>query len=229
MHSRNGRRSACGGDLFTREGELPEASSFARRSEGDRHQFRIIVSPEDGQDLGELKETTRALMSRMEKDLGTRLDWVAVDHHIQGHPHTHIVMRGKDPRGADLVIAPEYISSGIRKRAAEIVTETLGPRRDVEIARARHAEIGRDRLTGIDRALMADIQGGQIDLGQPAGSEAGRFDRSLKRQRLVHLEGRGLATETAAGRWQLKPGWTDTRSGLDRRVQSAGPPAGPGQ
>jgi len=55
---------------------------------GDPHQFRIMISPEDGAELarvnGEgtpnLKETTRALMTQMEEDLGTRLDWVAVDH-----------------------------------------------------------------------------------------------------------------------------------------------------
>ena len=37
-------------------------------------------------------------MRRMAEDLDTTLDWVAVDHHDTGHPHTHIVLRGKDER-----------------------------------------------------------------------------------------------------------------------------------
>ncbi len=62
---------------------------------GDPHQFRIMISPEDGAELARvngdgkpnLKDTTRALMAQMEEDLGTRLDWVAVDHFDTAHPH----------------------------------------------------------------------------------------------------------------------------------------------
>ncbi len=39
---------------------------------------------------GGLRTTTRDLMRQMETDLGTKLDWIAVDHHNTGHPHTHI-------------------------------------------------------------------------------------------------------------------------------------------
>jgi len=61
-----------------------------------------MISPEDGAELARvngdgtpnLKDTTRALMAQMEEDLGTRLDWVAVDHFDTAHPHTHIIARG---------------------------------------------------------------------------------------------------------------------------------------
>ena len=76
---------------------------------------------------------TRRLMAQMEEDLGTKLDWVAVDHYNTGHPHTHIILRGKDDRGKDLIIAREYITHGMRERAAEIVSLDLGPRSDIEI------------------------------------------------------------------------------------------------
>jgi len=66
-------------------------------------------------------------MEQMEKDLGTQLDWVAVDHYNTAHPHTHIVLRGKDDKGDDLIIAREYIAHGMRERAAEIVSLDLGP------------------------------------------------------------------------------------------------------
>jgi hypothetical protein len=72
--------------------DAADIDSFERRGRGDRHQFRFIVSPEDAGDIGDLKTYTRDLMSRMEADLGTKLDWVAVDHWNTDNPHTHIVI-----------------------------------------------------------------------------------------------------------------------------------------
>ncbi|WP_158586659.1 DUF3363 domain-containing protein [Henriciella mobilis] len=206
-----------GGELYGREGETPSASDFLERSEGDRHQFRIIVSPEDGVALGDLREHTRALMAQMERDLGTRLDWVAVDHHNTGHPHTHVVVRGKDARGKDLIIAPDYLKTGLRKRALDLITERLGPRRDLEIARARHSEVQRDRLTAVDRAMLRDVEVGELVISPNASNEADRFDRSLRLQRLSHLEKLGLATQIEDGRWRMKPDWDRTLADMGRR------------
>src|SRR3546814_2124710 len=72
-------------------------------------------------------------MTQMEEDLGTKLDWVAVDHFNTGHPHSHVMLRGRDDRGDNLVIAREYISHGIRERAMRLATLDLGPRTDLEI------------------------------------------------------------------------------------------------
>ncbi|MEZ5999422.1 DUF3363 domain-containing protein [Hyphomonas sp.] len=210
-------RDGKGGELYGREGETPSAPDFLERSEDDRHQFRIIVSPEDGVALGDLREHTRALMTQMERDLGARLDWVAVDHHNTGHPHTHIVVRGRDVRGKDLIIAPDYLKSGLRQRASDLVTERLGPRRDLEIARARHSEVQRDRLTAIDRAMLRDVEGGALAISGTASSEADRFDRNLRLQRLSHLEQLGLATQMEDGRWQMKPDWDRTLADMGRR------------
>lgn len=210
-------RDGNGGELYGRDGETPGATDFVERSEDDRHQFRIIVSPEDGVALGDLREHTRALMTQMERDLGTRLDWVAVDHHNTGHSHTHIVVRGKDARGKDIIIAPDYLKSGLRARASELVTERLGPRRDLEIARARHAEVQRDRLTAIDRAMLRDVEGGKLLISGQVSNEADRFDRSLRLQRLSHLEQLGLATQVENGRWQMKPDWDRTLADMGRR------------
>ena len=210
-------RDGRGGELYGREGEVPDASGFLERSDGDRHQFRIIVSPEDGVALGDLLEDTRALMAQMERDLGSRLDWVAVDHHNTGHPHTHIVVRGKDARGKDLVIAPDYLKSGLRQRASELVTERLGPRRDLEIAGARHSEVQRDRLTAIDRAMLRDIEKGELVISRNASNEADRFDHSLRLQRLSHLEQLDLATHMQDGRWQMAADWDSTLADMGRR------------
>jgi type IV secretory pathway VirD2 relaxase len=66
-----------------------DGKAFLEKGAEDRHQFRFIVSPEDGDRYEDLKPLTRRLMARMEEDLGTKLDWVAVDHFNTGHPHTY--------------------------------------------------------------------------------------------------------------------------------------------
>jgi type IV secretory pathway VirD2 relaxase len=35
----------------------------------------------------------------MERDLGTRLEWVAIDHYNTDHPHVHLLVHGRDARG----------------------------------------------------------------------------------------------------------------------------------
>ncbi len=102
-----------------------DGKGLLERSDGDRHQFRFIVSPEDGTELDDLKPFVRGPMAEMERDLDTRLDWVAVDHFNIDNLHSHIVLRGKD-----LVIVRDYISHGIRERASELLTLELGPVRE---------------------------------------------------------------------------------------------------
>ena len=53
---------------------------------------------------------SRDLMKQMEKDLESRLDWIAVDHHNTGHAHTHIIVRGVLDDGRIHNIAGDYIA-----------------------------------------------------------------------------------------------------------------------
>src|SRR3546814_15623436 len=110
-------------------------------------------------------------MVQAEKDLGTRLDWVAVDHFKTGHPHSHIIVRGNDETGKDLIIARDYMTQGLRTRATEIVSLDLGPRTSQEIIAAQTREIDQELFPSIDRRLMRDAGGAgvvrisQADLG----------------------------------------------------------------
>jgi hypothetical protein len=145
-------REGLPGDLYDAKLDRADGGAFLERSDGDRHQFRFIVSPEDTIEYQDLKGVTRRLMARMEEDLDTRLDWIAVDHRNTGRPHTHVVLRGRDDRGKDLIIAREYLSQGMRERAAEIVSLDLGPRTDHEIETRLRAEVEQARTRG--RALI---------------------------------------------------------------------------
>lgn len=110
--ARAGQRStATHLKYLEREGVTPEGQ--ARGGRGDRHQFRFIVSAEDGVELKDLKSFTRDLMAQMDQDMGTRLEWVAVAHWNTEHPHTHVVLRGKAQIGRDPIIAREYITHGM--------------------------------------------------------------------------------------------------------------------
>ena len=164
------------GELYGRDTDRADGKDFLERSGEDRHQFRFIVSAEDAGEYPDLKPFVRKLMARMEADLGTSLDWVAVDHHNTGHPHTHIVLRGRDDLGQDLVIARDYIAHGMRERAAEIVTLDLGPRTDLEIEDRFAQQVSQERLTDLDRALRrAASPEGEVSLadgGQERGASA---------------------------------------------------------
>ncbi len=179
-----------------------DTAAFDERGRGDRHQFRVIVSPEAAEQLEDLRTYTRHLMGRMEADLGTRLDWVAVDHWNTDNPHTHVVLRGKDDTGKDLIISQDYITRGMRERAMELATEWLGPRTELEIQRTLAREVEQERWTSLDRTLQREVVDGLVKIE--------RFnDPKLQRQRLLlvgrlqQLQRMGLATETQPGTWAV--------------------------
>jgi hypothetical protein len=102
------------GQLYGPEIDEANGTAFLDSCEGDRHQFRIIVSPDDGAELADLKPFIRDFMAKVESDLETKLDWVAVDHYNTGHPHTHIIIPGKDDAGQDLIMTKDYVSHGLQ-------------------------------------------------------------------------------------------------------------------
>ena len=141
------------GRLFNAEHHEADGRAFAERSIDDRHHFRFIVSPEDAANMADLRAFTRDLMVNAEQDLGTRLDWVAVEHHNTEHPHVHVLVRGRADDGSDLVISRDYIREGMRSRAQALVTMELGPRTDLEIRQGLEAQVDAERWTPLDRGL----------------------------------------------------------------------------
>lgn len=193
------------GQLYDATQEELNDKAFLERSESDRHQFRFIVSPEDATELTDLKPFVRDLMRTVEKDLDTRLDWVAVDHFNTEHPHTHIVLRGKDELGKDLVIARDYVAYGMRRRASELLTRELGPQSIREIADKFRLEVKQDRFTNLDRELVREANGGVIETNQKPITSTDRFKHAMRIGRLRHLERLGLAQKISNGDWQLSP------------------------
>jgi type IV secretory pathway VirD2 relaxase len=192
------------GQLYGPETDSADWREFAEAGRKDRHQFRMILAPEDGVELTDLRDFTRQLMRDVERDLGTRLEWVAVDHWDTDNPHTHLVLRGKDETGRDLIIARDYITDGMRKRASELATEWLGLRSELEIRQSLQREVTREAWTGLDQQLQALARDGPIDLARPNADVATLHHRSLLIGRLQVLAGMGLAEERDDGTWALK-------------------------
>jgi type IV secretory pathway VirD2 relaxase len=193
------------GKLYNSIGDDISARDFEELGRGDRHQFRFIVSPEDGVELGDLKAFTRQLMSRMESDLGTKLEWVAVDHWDTDDPHTHVVVRGKDEHGKDLIIASDYITHGMRARACELATEWLGERTDREIQETLSREVAQQRWTSLDRELQRRAKEGKVELRNAGGTEAERRQHAVLTGRCQTLAEMGLAESLSKGIWRVRP------------------------
>lgn len=212
--NRDGRK----GQAYGAGTDVADLKDFQERGQNDRHQFRFIVSAEDGQKLEDLKGFTRHLMRQMEIDLETRLDWVAVDHWDTDNPHTHIVLHGHTGGPAssreDLVIAPDYIAQGMRMRASELATEWLGPRTEAEIRQSLLQEVDQQRLTSLDRALIRQAGPDGIDLTDNARHPQ---SQNALRARLQRLEGMGLAERKDANCWRLQPGMATTLQAMGQR------------
>lgn len=197
-------RDGESGRAYGPDRDEADLGAFRERCADDRHHFRFIVAPEDGAELDDLRTFTRQLMGRMEADLGTRLDWVAVDHWNTDNPHTHLVVRGRDDTGKDLIIASDYIAHGFRHRAAELATEWLGPRTELEIQQTLQREVHQERWTSLDRTLSREA-------GPERMLQIERFNQpSLQRQRLLligrlqQLQQMGLAEEIRPGIWSIE-------------------------
>ncbi|HVI30594.1 DUF3363 domain-containing protein [Phenylobacterium sp.] len=194
-------RAGAAGKVFDAAGEA-DGRAFSARCDGDRHHFRFIVSPEDAAQLADLRVFARDLMRWMESDLGTELDWIAVEHWNTAHPHLHVLVRGRDSEGEDLVIAREYIARGLRGRAEALASLELGPRSAREIAAGLQQEVTAERWTGLDRLLDALAEGGRVDL-RPGAGAPDRDVRPLLCGRAAALERLGLASADGAGVWRL--------------------------
>ena len=192
--SREGGVAAPTYDFYDRASSTVDAKAVTQGWAGDPRHFRMIVSAEDGEALGDLKPFIREVMAGLESKLGTRLEWLAVNHHDTDNPHTHVLIRGRRPDGQELFIPSRLISSGIREHAQEIVTRVLGPRLAPEIEQSRFTDISLAAPTLLDRELLKAAKAGPF---YPA-----RADLAA---RLERLESWDLAARATDG-WRLAPG-----------------------
>lgn len=195
---------------FTADGKILIADSLGRwQNAGDPRMFKLILSPEFGQDMESMEQFTKDFMMRLEKDLGVPLEWVAVDHYNTDHPHVHVALRGVDREGQELLIRPDYIKTTLRLRGQEAATQQLGVRTARQQDAAFEREVKQRRLTSLDRALQKRA------LETPDGNRIINFNDKMPKnenakkmrlyqiRRLVVLEKMGLANPVGHMQWAL--------------------------
>jgi len=181
---------------------------------GDQQFWKLIVSPEFG-DRVDLSRLTRDLITQMEKDLGTKLEWVAAEHYNTEHPHVHVVIRGVRDSGEVLRLSREYVQQGIRAIAADLCTRQIGYRTELDGVEAERREVTEKRFTSIDRRLLKNAEESSPDFGSqhvkvsrnPAQTGLGETARSRTRHdvaRLAVLRQMGLAEPTGPNTWRLR-------------------------
>lgn len=201
---RNGQR----GVFYDADGVgVNGAAKVEAWAKSDLRHFRIILSAEEGARLKDLQAYTREVMSRAGAALGTKLSWVAVNHHDTDNPHTHIILRGRRANGQDLVLPRDFIKHGLRGLARDVATEWLGRRTPEHERQALERETRRHGPTRLDVMIEAQARGGQV---RSAELEAPNGDAVLTqalRSRVAELERLGLAEQTKRGVFRLADGW----------------------
>jgi Protein of unknown function (DUF3363) len=140
---------------------------------------------------------------------------VAVDHYNTGHPHSHIVIRGKAEDGKDLIIAKDYITHGIRARAGEWLTLELGPEDEFEKCVKLAREVNTERFTRLDRSILKHMDQGILTISAMPPVEAHVHTSHMRR--LKHLSNLGLANELQTGVWEIDPDIERKLKGLGKR------------
>lgn len=189
-------REPGAGRFYDAKRDELNAKQDTRSWREDRHHFRVIVSPENGSQIHELRDFVRKSVRQMERDLGA-LEWLAVNHTNTDNPHAHLLIRGRTERGTDLVIPRDYIARGMRMRAEEVATELLGERSRDEARASLVRESEAERFTSLDRTLrrhaQTTTQGLRIDLTRVRLSRYALTSTEHLRARLKVLQQMGLA------------------------------------
>ncbi|MEX3583142.1 MAG: DUF3363 domain-containing protein [Burkholderia sp.] len=200
-----GRKRRLGAPGFGSAGDaVPIADTLDRwQKAGDGHLFKLIVSPEFGERM-DLKKHTRDLVAQMEKNMGTRLEWVAAVHTNTDNPHVHLTVRGIDERGQELRMPKQYIKNDIRQHASRLATNELGYRTDLDIAEAKARQITQHRFTDLDRGLLKKAVDNVVTFKSPTSPREVE-SQATDIRRLQQLEKMGLAQRVEASSWRLNP------------------------
>lgn len=191
----------------------------------DERLWKMIVSPEFG-DRIDLRKLACDLISRMEKDLASPLEWVGVAHYNTEHPHLHLAVRGISADGRPIRLAREYVKQGLRDITEDLCTRQLGYRTELDAAVAQRREVSQQRFTSIDRIINRDVQdvGGRPSefftvVKDPKGArpsrEAGLLERHTS-ERLKVLESMGLAESVAPNTWRVRRDFENVLRAMQR-------------
>lgn len=213
--SRDGRHGFYGPEQNGIDGR----AQLAEWSKADGRHFRIILSPENGQAIGDLAGFTREVMARAEAELARALQWIAVNHWDTDNPHTHIVLRGRDGAGKPLSLPDNFIKHRFREIARDVATERLGARTPADQRRALDREVRAHRPIRLDQRIAARLDpAGRVRMAQLGDGAGGPETVAAMKTRLVELSRLGLAHEGRRGEFALAPDWQARLRALEQHI-----------
>ena len=222
------------GVFFNAQDDAVDVADLPQAWRGDRHHWRLIVSPQDAREL-DLTAFARGYAARLEASLDTPLEWAGIVHVNTDHPHVHLLIRGRRRGGCDLVMPASFVAEGLRGEAEQELLMRVGPRTEAEADAAITAMARLRRPTPLDgllAGLAADAGGRSFKL--PADWLPEVAGRHHLTQRLELLEHLGLAAKEThrptrwggVTRWSLAPGWQTTLDAIAAKP-AKGPAAAP--
>jgi type IV secretory pathway VirD2 relaxase len=192
---------------------------------GDERLWKLIISPEFG-DRTDMKRLTRDLVSRMEKDLGTQVEWVAAAHYNTEHPHVHVALRGIGAGGHPLHLSKDYVKQGIRHIAEDLCTRQLGHRTELDAAVAQRREVHQHRFTSLDRIINRDAEKAEdgdspfftvaTDANRAGPGRSAPLVEQHTAERLKFLESMGLAESTGPNTWRVRQDFENVLRAMQR-------------
>jgi type IV secretory pathway VirD2 relaxase len=185
---------------------LDMAATVREWERADEVMWSFIVSPEDA-DRMNLRGHTRDMVAAVERDLGTGLEWIAIDHHNTDDAHVHLLIRGVREDVKILMLDRDYVSGGIREISRELAERELGPRDEREYLRTRGRSIEREYWTEIDRALerRADTDRTVSYRHFQPYTDGAQVKAQQEMERLAYLQKLGLARAIDDRTWWLAP------------------------
>jgi hypothetical protein len=165
---------------------------------GDPRLFKIIISPEDGART-DFQQTANDMMTALEAELGSKLQWAGVVHRNTDHPHVHLIVRGIKEDGTAFTIPRSVVKKRLREAVQGSLTRQLGFRTLDDVKKEREAEVGAFRVTSLDRAIAKSLPQNLSD-----GSAIVKAASELHDRRFRTLEKMGLASRAANGAWIIR-------------------------
>ncbi len=216
--SRDGEKSVAydaGGDA--------DSGGFLERCSDDRFQYRITVAfaEPDIEELQTPDNFIRRLASEIGQDLGTRLDWIAVNHFNTPQTHTHMVLRCQDDSDRPIYLMKNYHARGIHQRASELMTAELGPRPDHAVAQMIERDLTTDRPGALDRDILAVTGNGSRHLTPEMMRKEMAVGPDRVHARLRHLQTLGLAWREENIGWRVVPETLSVLEDMDIRMRAA--------
>ena len=191
-----------GAEFFGPEADAVSPNAIAKAWMDDTLHYRLMISPEHGDCIADLRAYVRDVMRHVGRDLSEpRIPWVAVCHYNTDHPHAHVVMRGRREDGNALNISPRYLCAGVRGRAEEVASAELGDFSRGPQERWAWQETKVERFTALDRRLaQAADEKGLVTLP----TDRSPTWRALLHARLRTLTALGLA-EPLGAQYRIAP------------------------